>query len=187
MGYTVISQGQWTRALAHIPSILAFSMGVIAAETIKNNASKFYIFEWERLVLIFETMVLFIIGFIPETIPNIVVTVAVSFAASVQVSSFRKLVDSPYFTTMSTGNLRSATQSAYIAITKKDHKSAVKSIRYFTIIFSFIFGGFMGGLLTLIIGVKSIWCAGIILVSAVILFSISKGKSVDEGCSNENN
>ena len=78
---------------------------------------------------------------------------------------------------MSTGNLLSASQSAYKAFTKKDREYAIRAIRYFTIIFSFISGAFLGGLLTLHIGVKAIWGAVIVLICAVILFSVSEGKN----------
>jgi uncharacterized membrane protein YoaK (UPF0700 family) len=173
------AQGDWEQALVHLPPILAFAMGVFVTETIKDYSGKYSILDWERLVLIFESIILFIIGFIPQTTPNIIVTVTVAFAASVQVCSFRKLVDSPYNTTMSTGNLRSATQAAYNAIFKKDHPSAVRSIRYFTIIFSFMAGGFIGGLLTLIIGAKAIFCTVIMLAFCVILLSIERHKNKD--------
>ena len=170
------SEGDWGRALSHVPPIIAFIIGVFVAEWIKNKSSHFLL-GWERLVLIFEIIVLFIIGLIPHTIPNIIATVAVSFASSVQVSSFRKLVDSPYNSTITTGNLRSASCAAYTAITQKDYKSAVQAIRYFIIILSFLLGGFLGGLLTVIMGVKAIWGAATILVFAVILFNIYERKN----------
>jgi uncharacterized membrane protein YoaK (UPF0700 family) len=174
------AERNWGQALAHVPPILAFVIGVIVAESIKNNSSNFMGLDWKRVILILEIIVLFIIGFVPSTVPNIVVTVTVSFVASVQVSSFRKLVDSPYATTMSTGNLRSASQAAYAAITKKDHEYAIRAVRYFTIILSFISGAFIGGLMTLNIGVKSVWAAAIILFSAVILFNFGEQKSKAE-------
>jgi len=118
-----------------------------------------------------------IVGFMPNTILNIVVIVIISFVASIQVSSFRKLVDSPYTTTMSTGNLRSASSAAFTAITEKDTKAAIRAIRYFTIIFSFIFGAFLGGFLTLNIGEKAIWCLAIVLICAVILLRIEEQKN----------
>lgn len=174
------SKGEWGQALVHIPPILAFIIGVIVAESIKNSSSHIFSLDWAQAVLFFESIVLIIIGFIPNTIPNIVVTVAVSFVSSVQISSFRKLVGSPYCTTMSTGNLRSASQAAYIAFTQNDRESAIRAIRFLAIIFSFLFGAFLGGLLTLIIGVKAVWGAVIILVCALVLFSIGERKSRSE-------
>jgi uncharacterized membrane protein YoaK (UPF0700 family) len=168
------SKGDWKQAFAHIPPILAFILGVIAAEAIKNISPRLFLLHWTPAILIFEMIVLIIIGFIPDTVPNSFVTVMVSFVSSVQISSFRKLVDSPYCTTMSTGNLRSASRAAYIAITQKDRESALRSIRFFTIILSFVFGAFLGGLLTFNFGAKAIWCAAVILAFTVILFRIGE-------------
>lgn len=171
------AKGELRAALAHVPPILACVIGVFVVESIKKFSSQLFMLDWTQVVLILEILILTIIGFIPNTVPNIVVTVTVSFVASIQVSSFRKLVDSPYTTTMSTGNLRSASQAAFIAVTQKDHESAIRAIRYFTIIFSFIFGAFLGGLLTLSIGEKAIWCSTIVLVCAVILIRIEEQKN----------
>jgi len=171
------SKGEWIRASAHIPPILAFVIGVIVVQSIKNDSSRLFIFDWPRVVLIFEIIVLFIIGFIPNTIPNIIVNVTISFVASIQVSSFPKLGDSPYSSTMSTGNLRSASREAYIAFTKKDRKAAIRTIRLFTVVLAFLFGSFLGGLLTFTIGVKAIWGAVFILVCAFTLYSINNSKT----------
>jgi uncharacterized membrane protein YoaK (UPF0700 family) len=103
--------------------------------------------------------------------PIIIVTVAVSFVSSVQVSSFRKLVGSACNTTMITGNLRSATQDAYIAFIKRDNESALQAIRYSTINLSFLAGAILGGLLTSFIGVKAVWIAVIVLICSVVLFN----------------
>lgn len=174
------SKRNWGQALVHVPPILACVLGVIVLEWLKSNSSRLFMLDWTRTVLILEIIVFFIIGFIPNTIPDIIVTVTISFVASIQVASFRKLVDSPYTTTMSTGNLRSASQAVYKAFTQKDHEAAMRAIRYFIIIISFMSGAFLGGLLTLIIGVKAIWCTVIILFCDVILFNIGEQKSNHE-------
>jgi len=163
--------GEWGQAMLHAVPILAFIVGVVVAEILKKPSMRLFIKDSERAVLILETVVLFIVGFIPYTSPNIIVTVAISFVSSVQVSSFRKLVGSAYNTTMITGNLRSATQEAYIAFTKKDTESACRTARYSTINLSFLAGAILGGLLTSFIGVKAVWIAVIVLICSVVLFN----------------
>ncbi|AKB50726.1 hypothetical protein MSBRW_1473 [Methanosarcina barkeri str. Wiesmoor] len=163
--------GDWRQAVLHAVPILAFMAGVIVAEMIKSPSMRLPIPESERAVLILETVVLFIVGFIPYTSPDIIVTVTISFVSSVQISSFRKLVGSTYSTTMVTGNLRSATQEAYIAFTKKDDESACRTVRYTTINLSFLAGAILGGLLTSFIGVKAVWIPVIVLICSIILFN----------------
>jgi len=168
--------GQWQSALSRIPPILAFVVGVFLAEAIKGNQSSSRYLDWKRMILIFETAVLFIIGFIPLSAPNVIVTAVVSLVASVQVSSFRKLVDSQFNTTMSTGNLRSASQALYLAVTRKDPDAAIRSIRYFIIILSFLSGALIGGIITSFFGIHAIWFTIAPLIAAVILIEIEEQK-----------
>ena len=169
--------GEWGKAVLHTVPVLAFVVGVIVAEMIKKPSMHLFIPDAERAVLILEIAVLFIIGFIPYTSPNIIVTVAISFVSAVQVSSFRKLVGSPYNTTMITGNLRSAIHEVFNAVTKKDSKSALQAVRFSTINLSFLAGAILGGLLTSFIGVKAVWVTVILLICPVILFNIDESKS----------
>lgn len=161
--------------MAALP-IFAFVVGVIVTEIIRERSIKNYSesARAEKFILIIEAIVLFIIGFIPDTVPDIFVTTTISFVSSVQISSFRRLVDSPYSTTMCTGNLRTASQAAYLAITKKDEAVCARSIRYIIVIASFLFGASLGGILTVNFGVKSIWTCSIILFISKILFSIDE-------------
>jgi uncharacterized membrane protein YoaK (UPF0700 family) len=169
-----VSRGDWGQALMYVTPILAFILGVIVAETIKQRSSLLFIQDSARAILILEIILLFIIGFLPSTVPDSFVNVIISFVSSVQISTFRKLVDSPYSTTMTTGNLRSASYQAYIAITKKDRESAIRALRYLIIISSFLFGAFLGGMVTVSIGNKAIWVAAFILIFSLILFSIDE-------------
>lgn len=161
--------------MAALP-IFAFVVGVIVTEIIRERSIKNYSesARAEKFILIIEAIVLFIIGFIPDTVPHIFVTTTISFVSSVQISSFRRLVDSPYSTTMCTGNLRTASQAAYLAITKKDEAACARLIRYIIVIASFLFGASLGGILTVNFGVKSIWTCSIILFISKILFSIDE-------------
>jgi uncharacterized membrane protein YoaK (UPF0700 family) len=164
------------QAITALLPILAFVLGVIFTERIKDIKvpSMTFATNAERIILIIEIIVLFIIGFIPTTVPNIFVTVPISFVSSVQIASFGKLIDSPYSTAMCTGNLRSASQAAYKAFIAKDKKLAFKSIRYLVIIFFFIVGAYLGGILTLHVGGKSIWITVVTLSISVRLFSFDK-------------
>ena len=168
------SKGDFVQALMALFPILAFILGIIVTERIKDfkfpsSASVTYS---EQIVIIIEIVVLFIVGFIPDSMPHAFATLPISFVSSVQIASFSKLVDSPYSTTMCTGNLRTASQAAYKSFIKKDTNSALKTKRYITIILSFIIGACFSGFLTLSFGVKSIWFASLILVVSLILFRI---------------
>jgi uncharacterized membrane protein YoaK (UPF0700 family) len=169
-----VAKGNFVQASMALLPILAFILGIIVTEKIKDFdfPSSASVTNSEQVIIIIEIFVLFIIGFIPNTMPDAFATLPISFVSSVQIASFNKLVDSPYSTTMCTGNLRTASQAAYKAFIKKDNNSALKTKRYVAIIFSFIIGACLSGLLTLLLGVKSIWFASLILVISLLLFRI---------------
>jgi uncharacterized membrane protein YoaK (UPF0700 family) len=166
------AQGDWKQAFIHVPPIAAFVAGVLLAEAIKNRPAHFFISDWERVVLILEMAVLIAVGFIPYSVSDNVVTVTISFVTSIQVSSFRRLVDSPYASTISTGNLRTASHALYFAVTQKDRAAAIRSVRFFAIIASFLSGAFLGGLLTVEFAAKAVWGAAIILIIPIMMLSV---------------
>lgn len=171
-----ITNGNYKNALMAAIQILFFIIGVLVTEGIRDFSSRRYngYDKAEKLILIIEATVLFIIGFIPESVPDIFVTSTIAFVSSVQISSFRRLVDSPYSTTMCTGNLRTASQSAYLAIVKKDTEAFTRAIRYSLIILAFLIGAAVGGGLTFFIGVKSIWLCSLLLVLSKIIYTIDE-------------
>lgn len=175
----------WTEALNHALPIFAFIIGVMAAQFIKNNVDILPASKWEHFVLISEIIILSIIGFMPHTISNGYINITISFVTSLQFCSFKKLADYPYATTMCTGNLRSASEAAYAAITKKDHEAAVKAIHYYSVILFFLIGAFLGGFLTYYAGDKSIWGASLLLLLSLILLLINEEEIAKEELNEE--
>lgn len=150
-------------------SIFAFMAGTLVAEFLMSHNRVFHI-KWYYLVLLLELLITFAIGFIPTTIPHPVVNVMVSFISALQVSSFRTLIDTPYATTMSTGNLRSAMSFWYQGISQKNPELMQKSYRYFKIIGCFCTGAALGAILTEKIGIRSIWLCCIFLTVVLGIF-----------------
>ena len=171
-----LAKGEFRDAFMYFLPILAFISGVVIVEYIKNKHVKVSEFRWQHIILAIEIIILLAVGFIPQSVPNMYVNIIISFVASVQTSSFRKLVDTPYATTMSTGNLRSATQFVYTAFSEKNNEAMVKAKRYITIIISFFIGGFIGAITTKSIGVKSAWVSSVILLSAFVLICVDDVK-----------
>lgn len=168
------SKGEWQQVLRVILPISAFIIGVLASELIKHLDSRGKIRGWAEGVLLLEILVLSAVGFIPQTVPNILVTVTISFIASVQVSSFRKLVDSPYSSTMCTGNLRYASRAMFLYATERNPEEGRKAGRYFLVIGMFLTGAVAGGILTDLFPVRSVWAAVLILVICMILLMLER-------------
>jgi uncharacterized membrane protein YoaK (UPF0700 family) len=158
----------------YIPPILAFVLGVFAAETIMKSPRLPAGLDWGRIVLVLETAILLALGLLPPDAPDLATNVTVSFVAAIQTSAFKKLVDSPYSTTMCTGNLRSASLALYAAVIGHDRWCAVRAGRYLLIVLVFTLGALLGALATPLFGNRSAWAAALLLVGALVLYERSE-------------
>ncbi|MBB6444357.1 YoaK family protein [Bacillus benzoevorans] len=166
---------EWDRALLFLSPIIAFIAGVIVSEVVKKPRLREILYSYRRSILILEFIILVMVGTLPENIPDIVVIVCISFVSSLQISTFNKVEDWAYNSTMTTGNLRTAVQAAY-ALLIEQKPEAKKQLKDFSlIILSFLFGASAGTFFTIYIGNTSIWIAGGIIFAALILYHRDKG------------
>ena len=93
----------------------------------------------------------------------------VSFSCAMQVQTFRKVHGYGYASTMCIGNLRSGTESLSHYLRNRDRASLYKAIHFFGIIFIFAVGAGMGGILSSIMGIKTIWLSTILLTVVAVL------------------
>ncbi|PKR85670.1 YoaK family protein [Heyndrickxia camelliae] len=170
-----VASGDWKHSFIYLPPIMAFFLGVLIAEIVKTSRLREWLYSYRRAILLLECMVLIIVGFLPSNIPNVVVTVCIAFVSSVQISTFNKLDKWSYNSTMTTGNLRTASQAAYSALIHNDDEAEEKCKKFFIIIFCFLLGALMGTISTNHLGNTSIWIAAGILFIALILYHRDKG------------
>lgn len=168
------ARGAFYQASYYLIPILAFAIGVYIAEIIKTSFTKKLFIKWEHFVIIIETVLLFIIGYIPLNVPHGIVNVMISLICSIQVNSFRKIDGIPYASTMCTGNLRSCFENLF-KYTHYKNKDGLKScIKYIGVILMFILGAFIGAALSKCIGYHCIWFCDIILLAVFLIFTIRK-------------
>ena len=99
--------GDWSRAARYLLPVLAFALGVAAAEFLRLRPSRLH---WQRRVLLWEIFLLFLVGFIPHSLDQLA-NALVSFSCAMQVQSFRKMESFPFASTMCIGNLRSGMEA----------------------------------------------------------------------------
>lgn len=160
-----LADGQVEKALYYVIPIVAFALGVFITEVIKKYSTLREFERFEHWIIAIEIILIFIVGFLPESTPNGIVNITISFVCSLQVNSFRKLKSLPYATTMCTGNLRSGTEKLFHYLVNREEKAGLQAAHYFGIILIFIVGAILGTLLSGILGVHSIWfCCAFLLV-----------------------
>ena len=156
---------EYDGALQNIPPFLAFIAGVLVAEHLKNRLLD----KHRRAVLALECFILFVVGWLPGSVPNMLITISVAFVSSLQIGTFNKLGDWSYNSTITTGNLRTAASASYDGFVNHNEEAKKKFIAFTAIILSFISGALIGTFFSTSLEYKAIWIAsGIILIPTIL-------------------
>ena len=163
-------EGDFARFAHYFIPVLAFALGVAAAESIRLRWREAKRMHWRQLVLLTEIALLFVVGFFPAAW-DIGANALVSFSCAMQVQAFRKVHGYPFASTMCIGNLRSGMDSLVGFGHTRDKKLLWKGLHYFGVIFVFALGAGIGTQCVGIFGEKTIWlsCA-LLLVSLCFMF-----------------
>ena len=125
---------------------------------------------WRQLVVLFEILLLFVVGFLPQEL-NLLANSIVSFSCAMQVQAFRKVNGYAFASTMCIGNLRSGMDSLCAWLVGGNAKAFGKAVHYFAIIFLFALGAALGSVALNFCGAKAIWFSCLLLtVSFCLMF-----------------
>lgn len=149
--------GDWGRAARYLLPVLAFALGVAAAEAIRVRRPR-----WQRRVLLWEILLLFLVGFIPHSLDQLA-NALVSFSCAMQVQAFRKVEGFVFASTMCIGNLRSGMESLCAFLRTGDHQERRKARLYFFLIFLFALGAEAGSLAAELLDLPAIWLSCVLL------------------------
>ncbi len=86
-----LTQGQWRKAVGYLFPILAFALGVLAAEFIREHHRSGPKFHWRHTVLLAEAAVVCAVAFLPRGDWDPLANTLVAFVCALQVETFRKL------------------------------------------------------------------------------------------------
>ena len=136
--------GKIAEAANYLIPIIAFAVGILMAELIRNKDSLFQRADWRQIVLFIEISVLIIAAFLPVGYMDTPANILISFVSSLQMGSFRYVNGNAFVSTMCTGNLRSGTQCLYHHVLKGDKAMRTRWMHYYGIILFFIAGAAMG-------------------------------------------
>ena len=171
-------QGQWRRAAGYLLPILAFALGVLAAEFIREHHRSGPRYHWRHTVLLAEIAVLCVVAFLPRGEWDPAANTLVAFVCALQVETFRKVRGNPFATTMCTGNLRSGTEAIYHALTGGKRTSVEKGLCYYAVIACFIAGAALGVLLTKLAPQRAVLGAAVLQLAAFGLMCREDGGQV---------
>ena len=154
----------WNRAARYLLPVLAFALGVAAAEWLRVRLP-----HWQRRVLLWEILLLFLVGFIPHSLDQLA-NALVSFSCAMQVQAFRQVEGFAFASTMCIGNLRSGMEALCAFLRTGDPQERKKARLYFFVILLFALGAETGSLAVELLDLPAIWlsCA-LLAVSARLL------------------
>ena len=149
--------GDWVRAARYLLPVLAFALGVAAAEGLRVRRP-----HWQRRVLFWEILLLFLVGFIPHSLDQLA-NALVSFSCAMQVQAFRRVEGFAFASTMCIGNLRGGMESLCAFLRTGDHQERRKARLYFFVILLFALGAEAGSLAVELLDLPAVWLSCVLL------------------------
>lgn len=154
-----LANGSWDLVLRYFIPIFFFVIGVSVAMWISRHTRASGILCWQHYAILLEIALLFLVSWIPYgKVSNIYANLMVSFTCAIQAESFRKVLGTPFSSTMCTGNLRNAAEYLNQFFVDKEKSLLKKSIQYFGIDFLFVFGAVIGAFTTKALQIRATWC-----------------------------
>ena len=161
---THFMMGEWYQGLKYLLPFLAFGLGVFVTERIQGKYKNATRLHWRQAILLIEIIILMF------------ATIIVSFSCAMQVQAFRKVNGYSYASTMCIGNLRSGTDALSVFVRTGNKTSLKKAGYYFGIILFFAIGAGIGGNLSILFGIHTIWISSALLSISVLLMFAEKLK-----------
>lgn len=162
--------GDFRRGLYYLCPLVAFSLGVFVTERIEHTFKENKGIHWRQMVLAVEMVALAVVGFLPQEL-NLLANALVSFSCAMQVQAFRKVHGYGYASTMCIGNLRSGTESLSQYLRTRVRVALRKALHFFGIILIFAIGAGLGGILSGVLGIRTIWISVAILLMVILMMA----------------
>ena len=168
-------QGKWALALRWFAPVVAFVIGVLLTEFVRDRMKAHGRVHWRQAALLVEIALIFATGFMPEGDLNVTATVLIALACAIQADAFKKLHGSPYATIMCTANLRSGLIHLYDWRGHGNDDAAIKARDYLLIILCFMAGAILGTWSVWLLGVRAAWVCCVLMLGAFIIMLDDRG------------
>ena len=172
---TYLFQREWAHSVRYLIPLLAFLLGTFVAESIHRWCKHFEKVHWRQLIILAEIILLAVVGLLPQTL-NITANALVSFVCAMQVQTFRKVRGHAYASTMCIGNMRSGMEALCAYFHTRDKEILRRALTYFGVILLFAIGAGVGSLLTIRLGIQSIWLSCLLLSFSFLIMFIREEK-----------
>ena len=150
-------------------AIIAFWLGIFVCWHMFYTIAKEDDRLWKKQVLVIEFVLLAVVGFVPDTVSNFLVSPIISLSAAFQFCTFRKVgAKDTYASVFCTGNMRTCAESFYMGLVRKDSEALRRALRFTVILAAFFAGALLTAVLCSLIHEKAIWAVNVLFILAVI-------------------
>lgn len=151
--------GQWQRGFYYLIPITAYFAGAVVSEALPSGIRRRRFLRWDTWLIGFEILVLFILGFLPLSLPAQIVQVTINFICSMQYNTFRQAEGIPMATTFVTNHIRQTGIWAVNAVKSGDRDARARALKHIRMIGMFFLGGLVLTPLCELAQEKAIWFA----------------------------
>lgn len=163
-------QKNWSLGFYFLIPIAAYCVGAFLSEMLPHTVRKTGWLRWDTCLIAIEIAVLFVIGFLPLSLPHQVVQVLINFIASMQYNTFRQAEGIPMATTFCTNHVRQVGISLAKMIHKKDRTVLHRCLVHLLMLVGFFGGACVLTVLCNLLKEKAIWIAIVpMLVNFIML------------------
>ena len=150
-------QANWKHGLYYLIPITAYLLGAYISEAVPTPIKKVGLLRWDTWLVALEALALFLIGFVPLSVPHQFVQVAVNFLASMQYNTFRQAEGITMSTTFCSNHTRQVGIALAKLVRKHDMAAFRRGLEHLGMILSFCAGGLSLTIACRFFPEKSIW------------------------------
>ena len=156
----------YLQAVRHLLPIFGFLIGVFLANLLDKTLRHHAV----TVGLVCEISALFIASLLPRHFSDLAFVPIIAIVAAYQVASFRKADIYSYNSTFMTGNLRTAVDGLYDALSPTKRKAGLRKFRELScIVLAFLLGATAGALLSPHLYNHTLWFIDLPLIAVLIL------------------
>ena len=159
-----VGTADWKTALYYVIPMVSYIGGTIISEILPKPIKKMTHIRWDTLFVLFEMIIMVIVGFIPESAPVQICHIIINFVCAMQYNTFRNAENIPASTTFCSAHTRSlGINLAKWIRNRKDSASLRMCAFHAGLILCFTAGALIAAFLSRYFGTQTIWFVEILL------------------------
>ncbi len=152
-----LGKGEWIKALYYFIPMSAYFLGAVVSEILPDTFKEKYVVSWDTALILFEIVLILVIGALPDSVPHQISQVIINFICSMQYNTFKQAEGVPMATTFCTNHIRQTGVAFAHCLKHGDDTSKTRLFVHIRMLVFFVLGAVVSALLCRYVGGKTIW------------------------------